>query len=252
MKSLKYTSIVILWGLTAIPSSAQDVIVFDEFGMMMEGPAETDLMTVELPTREWVTTDAEVQEKSWVFAEAEEPEIEWEVAPDPPQITAEAEDVEPVIAEAKMLVEEAEAPAPRIEVAVKPPPVVRHEPPKMEDLIDQGKVLRLYAIQFDYDKATLRPEAMPTIRQISEALKRAPTLSIFVEGHTDARGSEAYNLNLSRRRAAAVVDALVKTHGIDRSRLTPRGVGEGSPLDPSDTETAHQKNRRVEVRKRTG
>lgn len=252
MNSLNYASAAILWGLTAIPSMAQDVVVFDETGVIVEGPTETDLLTVELPIREWVTTEAEVEEKSWVFAEAEEPETEWAAAPDPAQVVAEAEEAAPVFAEAKVELEQAEAPAPRIEVAVKPPPVVRREPPKMEELIDQGKVLRLYAIQFDYDKAILRPEAMPTIRQIAEALKRAPALSIFVEGHTDARGSDAYNLDLSRRRAAAVVDALVNIHGIDRSRLTPVGIGEARLLDPSDTAAAHQKNRRVEIRNRAG
>lgn len=252
MNSLSCSSVALLWTLTAIPSFAQDVVVFDGTGVIVENSAGADFMSVELPTREWVTTTSEVEEKSWIFAEAEEPEIKLVAAPDVQLVIEEAEEATPLFAQAQSLLRETEAPAPRIEIAMKPSPVVRGETPQMEDLIDQGKVLRLYAIQFDYDKASLRPEAMPTIKEIAEALERAPELSIFVDGHTDARGSDTYNLGLSRRRAEAVVDALVNIHGIDRSRLTPRGVGEADLLDLSDSATAHQKNRRVEVRKRAG
>jgi len=251
MKFLIYTSATILCGFAANPSNAQNIVVFDETGVIVDGIVETDILTVELPATAWITTEAAAEDKSWVFTEAKEPEIKWADVPAPEPVTMEAEEAELAIAEAETRVAEAEAPVPRIEVAVTQPTVARAEPPKMEDLIDQGKVLRLYAIQFDYDKATLRPEAMPTITQIAEALKRAPSISIVIEGHTDARGSRDYNQDLSRRRAISVANALVEIHGIDRSRLTPVGLGEADLIDTDNTEVAHQRNRRVELRKQT-
>lgn len=250
MKSLSHTSAAMLWGVIAIPAFAQEVIVFDNAGLVVDDPTKTNFLSVDLPTREWVFTEVEVKERSWVFAEAEDPEVEWTLASDPRQVMTEAEELVKVVAEVKTHFREVEASTPRIEVAAKPPPVAKYEKPKVEDLIDQGKVLRFYTIQFDYNQAILRPEAEAAIRQIAEALNRAPTLNIFVEGHTDARGGDAYNLDLSRRRAVAVVDALVSVHGIDQSRLTPLGIGKTRILDPGDTEAAHQRNRRVEIRDR--
>lgn len=101
-------------------------------------------------------------------------------------------------------------------------------------------------IGFDLDSATLRAEARRHLDAFVQALQ-SPVLSghrFLVEGHTDATGPAAYNLDLSRRRAAAVVDYLVE-HGIDPGRLTARGVGETRPriADPQDPA-----NRRVETR----
>ena len=67
---------------------------------------------------------------------------------------------------------------------------------------------------------------------------------IEVQGHTDERGDDDYNLDLSRRRAAAVVDYLV-AHGVDSKRLTSHGYGETQPIDPRHTEAAWALNRRV-------
>ncbi len=99
-------------------------------------------------------------------------------------------------------------------------------------------------ILFDFDKATLRPEALPIIDELAELLKRYPRIRLEVQGHTDNIGTPEYNQRLSEARAQAVVDALVE-RGIDRRRLRPRGFGMTMPVAPNDTEENRQKNRRT-------
>ncbi len=99
-------------------------------------------------------------------------------------------------------------------------------------------------ILFDFDKATLRPEALPIIDELAELLRRYPRIRLEVQGHTDNVGTPEYNQRLSEARAQAVVDALVE-RGIDRRRLRPRGFGMTMPVAPNDTEENRQKNRRT-------
>jgi len=99
-------------------------------------------------------------------------------------------------------------------------------------------------ILFDFDKATLRPEALPIIEELAELLKRYPRIRLEVQGHTDNIGTLEYNQRLSEQRAYAVVEALVE-RGIDRRRLRPRGFGMTMPVAPNDTEENRQKNRRT-------
>ena len=99
-------------------------------------------------------------------------------------------------------------------------------------------------ILFDFDKATLRPEAIPIIEELAELLRRYPRVKLEVQGHTDNIGTEEYNLRLSEARARAVVEALVE-RGIDPRRLRPRGFGMSMPVAPNDTEENRQKNRRT-------
>jgi outer membrane protein OmpA-like peptidoglycan-associated protein len=99
-------------------------------------------------------------------------------------------------------------------------------------------------ILFDFDKATLRPEALPIIDELAELLKRYPRIRLEVQGHTDNVGTPEYNQRLSEARAQAVVEALVE-RGIDRRRLRPRGFGMTMPVALNDTEENRQKNRRT-------
>ncbi|MCS7169593.1 MAG: OmpA family protein, partial [Candidatus Kapabacteria bacterium] len=99
-------------------------------------------------------------------------------------------------------------------------------------------------ILFDFDKATLRPEAVPIVEELAELLKRYPRIRLEVQGHTDNVGTPEYNQRLSEARAQAVVDALVE-RGIDRRRLRPRGFGMTMPVAPNDTEENRQRNRRT-------
>jgi OmpA-OmpF porin, OOP family len=107
--------------------------------------------------------------------------------------------------------------------------------------------IALYGIQFDFDKATVKPESKPTLDEIAKLLKKDATLRIAVVGHTDAQGTAAYNMDLSRRRATAVAAALSSDYGIDAARLNPRGAGATQPLASNDNEDGRAKNRRVEL-----
>lgn len=111
---------------------------------------------------------------------------------------------------------------------------------------DRGRAV-LYGIYFDVNSARLKPESKPTLAQIAQLLKNKPKLRLLVVGHTDNRGSFEYNIDLSKRRAEAVVDALVKQYGIDRDRLKPWGVGYSAPRASNTSDVGRAKNRRVEL-----
>lgn len=113
----------------------------------------------------------------------------------------------------------------------------------------QGHVA-LYGIQFDFDKAEIRPESRPTLDEIAKFLKAEPSISVVVAGHTDAKGAFDYNVDLSRRRAAAVVADLTGRYGIAAQRLTPFGAGMAAPIAGNDDEAGRTKNRRVELVRR--
>lgn len=104
-------------------------------------------------------------------------------------------------------------------------------------------------IEFDYDKAVLRPQYFNELDVIVKVLQRDPGATARVEGHADKRKTSKadYNQRLSERRAKAVVDYLVDVGGIDRSRLTFKGYGFDRPVAPNDTEENMQKNRRTEI-----
>ena len=105
--------------------------------------------------------------------------------------------------------------------------------------------IALVNIEFDYDKATIRPESMPRIQEIASVMKTYPTILMEIRGHTDDRGSDDYNQNLSEQRARAVADAL-EDMGVKSARLTIQGFGESRPLAPNDSEENRKKNRRTE------
>lgn len=102
-----------------------------------------------------------------------------------------------------------------------------------------------YRIQFAYDSADIQPESRSFLDQLGQVLQSEPNLALAVEGHTDAHGSEAYNLGLSQRRAAAVQSYLATVWQVPTERLTVSGKGESEPLtsDPNAAE-----NRRVQFK----
>jgi len=111
----------------------------------------------------------------------------------------------------------------------------------------------LKGVNFDFDKATLRPDAVSVLSEAAEILKRYPELRVEVAGHTDSKGSDAYNQKLSERRATAVYDYLTG-NGVAASRLIgPVGYGESRPIAPntnedgSDNPEGRAKNRRTEL-----
>ena len=108
-----------------------------------------------------------------------------------------------------------------------------------------------HGINFDVDKATLRPESMGTLNQIKRVLTDNPDLKFEIDGHTDNSGTTAHNIILSQHRADAVKEQLV-TMGIDASRLTTRGFGDTKPMTTNDTPDGKANNRRVEFVRVTG
>ena len=115
-----------------------------------------------------------------------------------------------------------------------------------EDLKATGHVA-VYGINFDADKAEIRPEAEPVIAEIAKLLKQNPSLKLFVVGHTANVGSVESGLKLSQARAEAIVKNLVEQYGIQAGRLSSFGVGPYCPVSTNLTEEGRAKNRRVEL-----
>ena len=113
-------------------------------------------------------------------------------------------------------------------------------------IADTGRIA-LYGIYFDFNKAEVKPESDPTIEQIAKLLKENPALKLLVAGHTDNVGGFSFNMDLSQRRAGAVISALSARHGIAKDRLMPVGVSFASPVASNKTEEGRAKNRRVEL-----
>jgi outer membrane protein OmpA-like peptidoglycan-associated protein len=118
---------------------------------------------------------------------------------------------------------------------------------EMEREISQHRRVSLYGIVFDFDKDALRPESKPTLDEIAKLLRQRPNLRLDIVGHTDNRGTAEYNINLSQRRAANVLSALVYQYGIAPVRLSSRGAGFTAPVASNETEEGRAKNRRVEL-----
>lgn len=103
---------------------------------------------------------------------------------------------------------------------------------------------------YDYDDATVRADAKPVLNKLVRLLKDNPGISIEIQAHCDSRGSQAYNIGLSNRRAQSVVDYLV-SEGIMKNRLKSKGFGKSQPVNHCRTgvecsEALHQQNRRTE------
>jgi outer membrane protein OmpA-like peptidoglycan-associated protein len=116
----------------------------------------------------------------------------------------------------------------------------------LKGIKDEGKIA-IYGIYFDFDKADVKPESEPALKEIANLLKKNPDLVIFVVGHTDNKGKFEYNIDLSERRADAVVKELTTKYGINLGRVTPEGVGSLSPVATNETEEGRKLNRRVEL-----
>jgi OOP family OmpA-OmpF porin len=113
-------------------------------------------------------------------------------------------------------------------------------------LADSGKIA-LYGIYFDTDKDSLRSDSLTTLQEIAKLLATDRSLKVSVVGHTDNQGKPDYNLDLSRRRAAAVVRELTSKYGISTDRLSSFGCGFYAPVASNDTEDGKAENRRVEL-----
>jgi outer membrane protein OmpA-like peptidoglycan-associated protein len=105
----------------------------------------------------------------------------------------------------------------------------------------------VYSIYFSFNSDRIRKESEPTLAEIAGIMRRHPDWKLEVNGHTDAVGGDAYNLELSRRRAAAVKAALTARYAIAPQRLTTSGFGRAQPKDTNSTLEGRAHNRRVEL-----
>jgi OmpA-OmpF porin, OOP family len=105
----------------------------------------------------------------------------------------------------------------------------------------------VYGVYFDFDRADIKSESAPALREMATLLEQQPTLSVAIVGHTDNVGTLEHNLLLSERRAATVVKYLVSQHQVSAARLMAKGVGPLSPVASNKAEEGRAKNRRVEL-----
>ncbi len=108
--------------------------------------------------------------------------------------------------------------------------------------------LEIYGVNFDFDKATLKPDSEPVLKEVLAIFEAEPKYSGEIGGHTDNVGKHAYNVKLSGERAAAVKAWLV-AHGVQAGRLRTAGYGDSRPLVPNTTDENRAKNRRVELKR---
>lgn len=115
--------------------------------------------------------------------------------------------------------------------------------------LEQCRAAIVYGINFDVDSDVIRQDAEPALNQILDALSEKPDLAVLIEGHTDSDASDQYNLDLSGRRAEAVV-AWLTGHGVSLDKLSATGKGEAEPIADNETSAGKASNRRVEVEPR--
>ncbi|MHB0974649.1 MAG: OmpA family protein [Thiobacillus sp.] len=145
-------------------------------------------------------------------------------------------------------------PAPPAQIAAAPEPVAvapavpapAYVAPAPTPAPAPPQKLVLEGVNFDFDKATLRQEDIAIIDRDVASLDSWGNVNIEVAGHTDSRGSDAYNMNLSQQRAEAVRNYLV-SKGIAADRLSAKGYGESQPVADNATDEGRFKNRRVEL-----
>lgn len=125
-------------------------------------------------------------------------------------------------------------------------------PPEAGEKLDlsgcaSGDVIVLKGVNFEFNKDRLTTNAKTILDGVSDALAAAPATNVELGGHTDGRGSEAYNQRLSERRACSVARYL-DAKGVDPGRMTPAGFGESKPVADNETDEGREENRRVELR----
>jgi outer membrane protein OmpA-like peptidoglycan-associated protein len=122
-------------------------------------------------------------------------------------------------------------------------------PDTRNQLITTGK-FTTHGILFDVNSDKIKPESHGCIKDIADVLKENPTVNVMIIGHTDSDGSDASNLDLSKRRAASVKNYLAQQFGIEAGRMETDGKGETQPVDSNSTPEGKANNRRVEFIKK--
>lgn len=118
--------------------------------------------------------------------------------------------------------------------------------------VKKERVIVLRGIEFDFDKSNIRPSSLPIVQKDVAELKSYKNVDIRIVGHTDSKGSDAYNQKLSERRADAVMQYFLQ-QGVNGDRMSSSGRGESEPVAPntnpdgSDNPAGRQENRRIEI-----
>ena len=112
--------------------------------------------------------------------------------------------------------------------------------------VTEPEMIVLEGVNFDHDKATLKPSAVNILDHAVNVMQRNPDRRFSIDGHTDSNGTDQYNEGLARRRANAVRDYLVQ-HGVDAGRLDVSSHGERMPVADNATKQGRAMNRRVEI-----
>jgi outer membrane protein OmpA-like peptidoglycan-associated protein len=118
------------------------------------------------------------------------------------------------------------------------------DPLNPKDDVKELKCVEL-EMQFDFDKAVVKPRYYSEVERVADYLKDYPELNVVVQGHTDNVGATDYNLDLSLRRAKNVVKLLTEKYRIDPARLKAEGYGASQPIASNATEAGRAKNRRI-------
>ena len=128
------------------------------------------------------------------------------------------------------------------------PVVAPVEPVVYEEEAVEAETVRVELdVKFDFDKAQVQQGSYSDIENLAEFMKQFPQTATTVEGHTDSVGNDAYNQNLSERRAGAVRDVLVNQFGVEANRVNAVGYGESTPVADNATGEGRAVNRRVEA-----
>jgi outer membrane protein OmpA-like peptidoglycan-associated protein len=117
----------------------------------------------------------------------------------------------------------------------------------MEQQLKKNRKALVYGIYFSFASADIRPVSERVLKEIAQVMKSNPDWKLRIDGHTDNIGGDKSNLELSRRRAAAVMDALVRRYAIAAARLSSGGYGASQPQEKNDTPEGRARNRRVEL-----
>jgi outer membrane protein OmpA-like peptidoglycan-associated protein len=117
----------------------------------------------------------------------------------------------------------------------------------IEQQLQENKKVEIYGIYFDFGSDRLKPESTPVLQEIAAVLVAHPDWKLNVNGHTDNIGGDDYNLDLSKRRSAAVKAALADKYRIASTRLETDGFGASQPVDTNATLAGRARNRRVEL-----
>jgi len=160
------------------------------------------------------------------------------------QATAKAEALCPPQPVAKQVVQPAE-PAEIVQPMAAPAELVPAPIPAAEPTPEMMKYCVSLAIEFDINKADVRPQYRDEVAKVGDFMKKNPSTTALIEGYADEVGPAGYNMQLSQQRAENVVKYLVDEFGIAPSRLSAKGYGEGKPVADNASEAGKQKNRRI-------